>query len=68
MFNPGIEPGTVCVLGRRDNHYTNWTSEIDEALEVYSYIVRQFDKDLARVSYFLSTSYYWLANIFYTVI
>ncbi len=23
MFNPGIEPGTVCVLGRRDNHYTN---------------------------------------------
>ena len=24
MFNPGIEPGTVCVLGRRDNHYTNW--------------------------------------------
>ncbi len=25
MFNPGIEPGTVCVLGRRDSHYTNWT-------------------------------------------
>ena len=25
MFNPGFEPGTVCVLGRRDNHYTNWT-------------------------------------------
>ena len=25
MSNPGFEPGTVCVLGRRDNHYTNWT-------------------------------------------
>lgn len=28
MFNPGIEPGTVCVLSRRDNHYTNWTNYI----------------------------------------
>lgn len=25
VSNPGFEPGTVCVLGRRDNHYTNWT-------------------------------------------
>jgi hypothetical protein len=28
VFNPGIEPGTVCVLDRRDNHYTNWTTTI----------------------------------------
>ena len=26
MFPPGIEPGTFCVLGRRDNRYTTETS------------------------------------------
>ena len=25
MFPPGIEPGTFCVLGRRDNRYTTET-------------------------------------------
>ncbi len=25
MFPPGIEPGTICVLGRCDNHYTTKT-------------------------------------------
>jgi hypothetical protein len=25
MFPPGIEPGTICVLGRCDNHYTTET-------------------------------------------
>ena len=25
MFSPGIEPGTICVLGRCDNHYTTET-------------------------------------------
>ena len=27
MFPPGIEPGTICVLGRCDNHYTTETSD-----------------------------------------
>ena len=35
MFNPGIEPGTVCVLSRRDNHYTNWTSNIIRLFNSY---------------------------------
>ncbi len=26
MFSPGIEPGTICVLGRCDNHYTTETN------------------------------------------
>ncbi len=25
LFPPGIEPGTICVLGRCDNHYTTET-------------------------------------------
>ena len=25
MFPPGLEPGTLCVLGTRDNHYTTET-------------------------------------------
>ncbi len=25
LFPPGIEPGTICVLGRCDNHYTTVT-------------------------------------------
>ncbi len=28
MFPPGIKPGTICVLGRCDNHYTTETSWI----------------------------------------
>ena len=35
MFNPGIEPGAVCVLGRRDNQYTNWTLEFFGSLTSY---------------------------------
>ena len=28
MFPPGIEPGTFCVLGRCDNHYTTETQAL----------------------------------------
>ncbi len=43
MFNPGIEPGTVCVLGRRDSHYTNWTSYyFDKYVDIIGNVQRYF--------------------------
>ena len=36
MFPPGIEPGTICVLGRCDNHYTTETPLISCLLKTNS--------------------------------
>ena len=29
MIPPGLEPGTLCVLGTRDNHYTTESRMLD---------------------------------------
>jgi hypothetical protein len=39
MFLPGIEPGTFCVLVRRDNHYTTETHTFYVAQLLYLYFL-----------------------------
>ena len=55
LFPPGIEPGTFCVLGRRDNRYTTetcFTTALNKYLKDLSSGItgQQFDRSSTRSS------------------